>query len=123
MLDHLQEAGANKLIESVERIYAELKEEWNYQTKDKIRQYLQNMILRHGEVKTILHGNNPMPFYEVYFPLSLSINGRSIASDTTPSLFRRRQALIITADAGSGKSMLVKHLFNSAIKTSYGYLE
>jgi predicted NACHT family NTPase len=119
MLDHLQEAGANKLIDSVERIYAELKEEWNYQTKDKIKRYLQNMILRHGEVKTILHGNNPMPFYEVYFPLSLSINGRFIASDTTPSLFRRRQALIITADAGSGKSMLVKHLFNSTIKTSY----
>jgi predicted NACHT family NTPase len=119
MLDKLQEAGASKLIDSVERIYYELKEEWNYHTKDKVNRYLQNMMLRYGEVKTILHGNNPMPFYEVYFPLSLSINGRSISSETTPSLFKRKQALIITADAGSGKSMLVKHLFNSAIKTSY----
>jgi hypothetical protein len=77
------------------------------------------MMQRYGEVKTILHGNNPRPFYEVYYPLSLSINGRPIASDATTSLFRRRQALIITADAGSGKSMLVKHLFNSSINSSY----
>jgi hypothetical protein len=119
MLEQIQEAGANKLIDSVERIYRELKEEWNYHTKDKINQYLTSMMQRYGEVKTILHGNNPRPFYEVYYPLSLSINGRPIASDTTTSLFRRRQALIITADAGSGKSMLVKHLFNSSINLSY----
>jgi len=119
MLDHFQEAGANKLVDSVERIYQELKEEWNYYTKEKIGRYLNNMMQRYGEVKTILHGNNPRPFYDVYFPLSLSINGRPIASDATSSLFRTRQALIITADAGSGKSMLVKHLFNSAINTSY----
>jgi len=119
MLEQFQEAGANKLIESVERIYQELKEEWNYHTKEKINQYLISMLLRYGEVKTILHGNNPKPFYEVYYPLSLSINGRPIASDATTSLFRRRQALIITADAGSGKSMLVKHLFNSSINSSY----
>lgn len=119
MLEHLQEAGASKLVDSIERIYRELKEEWNYHAKDKINQYLYNMMQRYGEVKTILHGNNPKLFYDVYYPLSLSINGRPIAADTTPSLFRRRQALIITADAGSGKSMLVKHLFNSAIKSSY----
>jgi predicted NACHT family NTPase len=119
MLEQIQEAGANKLIDSVERIYRELKEEWNYHTKDKINQYLTSMMQRYGEVKTILHGNNPRPFYEVYYPLSLSINGRLISSDATTSLFRRRQALIITADAGSGKSMLVKHLFNSSINLSY----
>jgi hypothetical protein len=119
MLDDLQEAGASKLVDSVERIYKELKEEWNYHTKEKINKYLDSMMQRYGEVKTILHGNNPKPFYAVYFPLSLSINGRAIASDATSSLFKRRQALIITADAGSGKSMLVKHLFNSAINTSY----
>ena len=119
MLEQIQEAGANKLIDSVERIYRELKEEWNYHTKDKINQYLTSMMQRYGEVKTILHGNNPRPFYEVYYPLSLSINGRPIASDTITSLFRRRPALIITADAGSGKSMLVKHLFNSSINLSY----
>ena len=119
MLEHLQEAGASKLIDSVERIYQELKEEWNYHTKDKIDQYLTSMMQRYGEVKTILHGNNPKPFYEVYYPLSLSINGRPIASDAISSLFKERQALIITADAGSGKSMLVKHFFNSSIRSSY----
>lgn len=119
MLENLQEAGASKLIDSVERIYQELKEEWNYHTKDKIDQYLTSMMQRYGEVKTILHGNNPKPFYEVYYPLSLSINGRPIASDAISSLFKKRQALIITADAGSGKSMLVKHFFNSSIRSSY----
>lgn len=119
MFQQIEEAGASKLVESVELIYRELKEEWNYQTKDKINKYLMNMMQRYGEVKTILHGNNPRSFYDVYYPLSLSINRRPISSSTTPTLFRRRQALIVTADAGSGKSMLVKHLFNSAIKESY----
>lgn len=119
MLQQIEEAGASKLVESVERIYREAKEEWNYQSKEKINKYLMNMMQRYGEVKTILHGNNPKPFYDVYYPLSLSINRRLISSPTARALFRRRQALIVTADAGSGKSMLVKHLFNSAIKESY----
>ena len=119
MNEQIQEAGISRLVDNVEKIYRELKEEWNYQARDKINSYLLNMMQRYGEVKTILHGNAPKPFYDVYYPLSLSINTSRINSPSSRTLFRRRQALIVSADAGSGKSMLVRHLFNSAIRDSY----
>jgi len=119
MNEQIQEAGISRLVDNVEKIYRELKEEWNYQARDKINSYLLNMMQRYGEVKTILHGNTPKAFYDVYYPLSLSINTSCINSPSSRTLFRRRQALIVSADAGSGKSMLVRHLFNSAIRDSY----
>jgi predicted NACHT family NTPase len=119
MFGNVDEAAAAKLVGSIEIVYRELKEEWNFRTKEKIEKYFSTMIQKYGEVKTILHGSIPKPFYSVYYPLTVSINGLIRTSPSVQNIFKNHRALIVTSDAGSGKSMLIKHLFNNSIIDSY----
>ncbi len=113
-------AAITKILQNLERIYKEVSEEWKAQTGEKINNYLTTFLQKNSEVKTILHGNQPKPFYDVYFPLRLSCKDRIVPDKNVENIFKIRNTLIVSAEAGSGKSMLAKHLFIDVIERCYG---
>lgn len=119
-MDKIIEQGISGIIGNISSIYKEVKEEWNYASGEKINRYLDSFWKKNREIKTLLHGNNPKPFYEIYYPLTISLNEKRFKKYNAKSIFSQRNAFIVTADAGSGKSMLIKHLFNNCIELSYG---
>jgi hypothetical protein len=113
------EKAMETIFSNIEKIYSELKEEYTYLTREKIISYLENSLSRMLEVKTILHGSNPRNFYDVYFPLDVVINKQIIKTNSIEDVFFNRNSLVIMADAGSGKSMLFKHLFINTIQNGF----
>ena len=76
-----------------------------------IDNYVNLQYERFKQVKTILRGNTPNYFYDVYYPLNIK-NARHLAiTSSIKNTFEKSNYVTVIGDAGSGKSTLVKHLF------------
>lgn len=93
---------------------------------DEIKQALREDIIKYigifsekfSKIKTFLF-NDRIPFYSVYFPLSLKANNSTInVPDMPDSLFVKNNYLTILGHAGCGKTMILRHLFLSACEKS-----
>lgn len=101
-------------------IYDSIYDEINQFINNGLKSYLEKQRKRYFNLKTILNGNTPVYFYDVYFPLSINYLGRKISTDNADNLFQNHRYITITGDAGSGKSTLMKHLFLQTIKEKSG---
>ena len=93
--------------------------------KDEVKFYFDTGIINYVEAirdkfiktKTFLYRNEQVDFYDVYFPISLNFkDNEKFHIEEVDSLFKHSNFISITGNAGSGKSMLLKHLFLQSIK-------
>jgi len=112
-------AVAAGLIDRIEKIAFEIKENVQYYSKAKIKQYLEKSLLKNLEIKTILHGSNPKQFYDVYCNLRIEIGTKVYGTYDVSKIFSKRKLFVVTASAGSGKSMFIRNLFNESIRLNY----
>lgn len=85
-----------------------------------LAKYIGNYQEKYEHTKTFLVSDRTVPFYDVYFELSLchaSKNARQKIELRT--LFKKNNCISIIGQAGSGKSMIMRHCFLSALKCSY----
>lgn len=80
-----------------------------------IKSYIENQHSRFISTKTILKGNTPSYFYDVYHPLNIKNDKHTTATTSINSTFEKSKYITVVGDAGSGKSTLVKHLFLRAL--------
>lgn len=80
-----------------------------------LKGYIENQHRRFSYVKTILKGNTPNYFYDVYYPLNIRNDKHKTITNSIDSTFERSKYITVIGDAGSGKSTLVKHLFLRAL--------
>jgi len=74
--------------------------------------YLDNQFDKFYNTKTFLFRDDKVKFYETFFPVQLVKGETTITSDNISfSLFDNCNYLTIIGNAGSGKTMLMKHLF------------
>ena len=86
--------------------------------RDDINKYIGNFSEKFSKIRTFLF-NDRIPFYDVYFPLSLKVNHSTInVPDMPDSLFEKNNCLTILGHAGCGKTMIMRHLFLSACEKS-----
>lgn len=86
--------------------------------REDIIKYIGNFSEKFSKIKTFLF-NDRIPFYDVYFPLSLKANHSTInVPDMPDSLFEKNNYLTILGHAGCGKTMIMRHLFLSACEKS-----
>jgi predicted NACHT family NTPase len=109
-------------------ILKEMRDEADLFFEKNISNYLSEKYRKYSKIKTVLNGNTPVDFYDVYYSLdliprrnnSLSKNtlarGQRISTDSVSGVFSKSNRLTVIGDAGSGKSTLVKHLFMQALK-------
>lgn len=80
-----------------------------------LTEYITNQYNRFKHVKTILRGNTPNYFYDVYHPLNISNQKHKAITNSINSTFEKSNYITVIGEAGSGKSTLVKHLFLRAL--------
>ncbi|MEG1400932.1 NACHT domain-containing protein [Bacteroides sp.] len=93
------------------------KEELAYLLDDGLLNYALSQRAKFEKLKTFLYRNDLVDFYDTYFPLNLKgvkVTGEkyiiNIENDIR-KVFNESSCVAIIGDAGSGKSMLVKHFF------------
>ena len=94
----------------------EIKQLYNKGLKD----YFTKQKEKYSHIKTLLQGNTPVYLYDIYFPINIRKNYKRTDTSRIQNLFTDTNFITIVGSAGSGKSMLVKHLFLNSITEKYG---
>jgi len=92
-------------------------------TADKVRlhldssykDYIKTLLERHSKVKSFFIRNEPVYLYDFYVELDLSAKPKKMESPGIRDILKVSPFSIITGSAGSGKSMLMRHLILNAI--------
>ena len=109
---------AQTLTDKVIKVCSYCGDEIKQALREDIIKYIGNFSEKFSKIKTFLF-NDRIPFYEVYFPLSLKVNHSTInVPDMPDSLFEKNNYLTILGHAGCGKTMIMRHLFLSACDKS-----
>lgn len=96
--------------------------------KDEVRQVLFNKLAPYLDSqwrkiyysKTFLHRESAIEFYSLYYPTRVKISdGTYLDTSNASSFLIKSKYLVIIGSAGSGKSMLIKHLFIDTINSKY----
>lgn len=86
--------------------------------QEDIDKYIGNFSEKFSNIKTFLF-NDRVPFYKVYFPLTLERKHSLIeVPDMPDTLFEKNNFITILGYAGCGKTMILRHLFLSACERS-----
>lgn len=102
---------------------AELKQIVN----NRLLEYQTEEYNRNSYVKTLLYRTEPVNLYQIFQPLFLGretkINGKveKIPTNTIKEVFIKSKFITIIGYAGSGKSMLMRHLFLDSINSKFKY--
>jgi predicted NACHT family NTPase len=93
----------------------EFKKEIQQLLNNEVKDYLQSTVEKFGKIKTFLFRHERIEFYKVYYPIKLRLSGRVTSTDSIKELFKESNYSAIIGYAGSGKSMLMKHLFLNSL--------
>jgi hypothetical protein len=74
-------------------------------------EYLLCVAERYSKSKSFFIRNEPANLYDFYVPVGISSPKADLATPTMPSLAAVSNCVVITGSGGSGKSMLMRHLF------------
>ncbi len=112
----LYNSSTDKSHETIKKILNNLK------LNDKIQAYYKATTGSIDPIKTFMFRENAVPFYRIYYPISISrdnpnTNSKEILNvdEKIKNIFSNNKYITIIGSAGSGKTMLVKHLFLSAV--------
>jgi hypothetical protein len=92
-------------------------------TRDQVRlrldstykDYIETILQRHSKVKSFFIRNEPVHLYKFYIPLGLSFRNKHLRNFGLLDVVAISPFSIITGSAGSGKSMLMRHLLINSL--------
>jgi energy-coupling factor transporter ATP-binding protein EcfA2 len=103
----------NPLLE----LASDLKDEVKFYFDTGIIKYVENNRKKFIKTKTFLYRHENINFYDIYFPITLRFkNEHKYNLNDVNDLFNESNFIAVIGNAGSGKSMLLKHLFLLSIK-------
>ena len=90
-----------------------------FKLKDQISDVFKSFIITSYQnnctVKAFLAYDEPHPFYDIYVPIPINSSNEKLESPDSESIFIASRCICLMGSAGSGKSMLMRHLFLDAI--------
>jgi len=92
---------------------------FNRLTNKTIKNYLNKCVKQQSITKTLLHTDTPIPFEDIYQPLKMKHGLEEFTDKNIKKLFKHSNYITIIGNAGSGKSTLVKRIFQQSIKEQY----
>lgn len=111
----LDKYGA-KLYESVRKISKDAYDESRINWRFGYERYLEKSLNKYYYAKTFLSYNQPLPLYDLYVPLSVASDHKEIRNTSITDLMEENNFSIIMATGGSGKTMMLRHLFVDTIE-------
>lgn len=110
---------AQRITDYVFKLCKEGEDEIKQALRDDIYAYIGNFVNKYSKIKTFLHSEELRNFYDVYFPLSLSCHRNKFDMPDNPdALFAKSNFITLLGHAGSGKTMMLRHVFLSACEKS-----
>ena len=103
--------------EPLKEVYNDIKDEYLQFFENGLTEYTSQFLDKFSKTKTFLHRDERFHFYDIFFPVDIKdMSGKkSFNSIQTEEFFKDSNYVTIIGNAGSGKSMLMKHLFLSSI--------
>lgn len=91
-----------------------IKDEYLFIYKNGLIDYINNFYEKYSSIKTFIYRDEKVNFYDIYYPIKIRNKKKSIEINDFNEIFENYQYLTIIGNAGSGKSMLTKHIFLSS---------
>lgn len=82
-------------------------------------EYIDSFYDKYSNTKTFIYRDEKVKFYDIFFPINISNRTDVFNTVDLKSLFEKKQFITIIGSAGSGKSMLMKHIFLSTVNNSF----
>jgi hypothetical protein len=101
------------------KFFSDTKDEVSFFLDNGLSDYINSIYDKFVRTKTFLYRNETVPFYDVFFPVSLKIGPHVVKVTTYQELFGDSNYVSIIGNAGSGKTMLMKHFFLTSINDIY----
>lgn len=101
------------------KFFKETTEDVDFFLDKGIKPYIESHLRKIRVTNTFLHRTEKVDFYKTFFPLKIKSQRTTVESDENfiNNLFKAGNCVTIIGQAGSGKTMLTKHIFLSAVKT------
>ncbi|HEY0385655.1 MAG TPA: hypothetical protein VGC64_06565, partial [Pyrinomonadaceae bacterium] len=104
------------LFGKVRTLYKNVSDEVRISWRSSYQSYLDSVFEKYFYAKPFLSSNRPTPLYDFYAPLGVSCGETFVPETSIKDLMLTNKFAVIMANAGSGKSMMMRHLFLNTIK-------
>ncbi|WP_242195984.1 MULTISPECIES: NACHT domain-containing protein [unclassified Pseudomonas] len=104
-----------KIFGLAKKAYQAVDEDIQIALKTAYDEYLQKTSDKYSKSKSFFIRNEPTNLYSYYVPIGISCNGQRIVEPDVDNCIVKSNRLIISGSGGSGKSVLLKHLFLNCI--------
>lgn len=88
-----------------------IKDEYLFIYKNGLIDYINNFYEKYSSIKAFIYRDEKVNFYDIYYPIKIQNKKKSIEINDFDEIFENYQYLTIIGNAGSGKSMLTRHIF------------
>ena len=109
----------NAFKEPLSKISKDLKVEFLQLFDNGLPEYIQNYYDKYSMTKTFIYRDERVKFYDIFYPVTIKNQTKVKNLSDLKKLFNKRNFITIIGSAGSGKSMLMKHIFLSAVNSTF----
>ncbi|HRG89023.1 MAG TPA: NACHT domain-containing protein [Chitinophagales bacterium] len=111
-------ALAKNFKKEILSIVKDIKDEASYFFDSGLPSYIESQYSKYALTKTFIHRNEPVDFYQTYFPITIQGNKERVKLDESSwDIFEKSNCVGVVGQAGSGKSMLMKFVYLNTVQT------
>ncbi len=104
------------ILKLLKKGYASVEESLMIKTKKAYTNYLENTAEKYSKSKSFFIGDQPVNLYDYYVPIGISCGQKILQNPGIKNCSDCSKRIVITGSGGSGKTVLMKHLFLNCIK-------
>lgn len=109
-------SNLDKILDIAKKTYGKVDAEVQVGLKTAYKDYLTKTRLKYSKSKSFFVRNQPVELYSYYVPTGISCGEKKIQQPSFKNCTEFTKKLVISGTGGSGKSVLMKHLFLNCIE-------
>ena len=107
-----------KILDIGHSVVKGAKAEITLKLKTAYASYIEYLEERYGKAKSFFFRSTPTDIYEFYVPLGVNVGNKKLEKVSLDSIVDVTKQIVVSAPAGSGKSMLLRHFLLNALRKS-----
>lgn len=107
-----------EFFNKTKKFFKDLKAKEAIRYKTAYEEYISNTKQKNCKIKTLIYKSVPKDLYSFYVYINVLYDNKIINTKTVCNLFELGNNIIVTGIAGTGKSLLFKHLFLDSIENT-----